>query len=199
MFGQKGWQYHPSVHQSSHCSCDKPVCLCGGRMELLSGWANCRIPGGDTWAGDRAPARGGWLWAKAACCFIAWVSGLICLARNSPEEAEVFAFLFLPWGKKPIKDYLWRVGACCSLPNNRVWETNMPSPNETDPQGERWSVSTLNWFEIVFLEFGEFGRIEGEGEGREEASELVGVFCCFLFGSIACGTVLAHLMAYHHC
>lgn len=173
------------------------LCLCGGRRRqdgISTGIAPLLNPGRCGLVQSRCEPGRGWLWAKAVCGFIAWVTLPILSAKKFTWKCRSFFFffscqLYLPW-QNPIVN---RMGACW-LSTNRYQVMGAKRQIRKVFIGLSLCLlvfmSTLNWFELVFLQISGSGGIEWEGESKEEASELV--FCCFLFSSFGCFTVLVN-------
>lgn len=79
----------------------------GGTMECLLQFVGVQIPEGrnGVWGQSPHESAGGWLGAKAVCCFLAWLSAL-----KPPEDAELLAFWFLPEMQCKKRNGLWQGG-----------------------------------------------------------------------------------------
>lgn len=166
--------------QSGRCSCDKPVSLwrqkeAGWNLH----WDSSTAESWEMWAG----AKSLWAWKRVAVSKGCVRLHSLSYSANTfskeihLEMQKLFFFfscqLYLPW-QNPIVS---RMGACW-LSTNRYQVMGAKRQIRKVFIGLSLcllvSMSTLNWFELVFLQISGSGGIEWEGEGKEEASELVG-------------------------
>lgn len=162
------------MHQSSCCGCDKAVCLCGAEEAPL-GLSDCHVPGGE---GQRrmAARKGRVLLYSLGLCANMFSKKLIWKGRG-------FLLVSFYLGKKPVKVYLCRMGACGLSTARYKWEAKREICKVFTGLILcllvcLWASQTdLKWY--VWKSVG-FGGIVWEGEGREEASELGFFFFFFL-------------------
>lgn len=127
-------------------------------MECLLEFVDIQIPEGNNGVWGQSPheSGGGWLGAKTASCFLAWLPAL-----NPPEEAELLAVWLLHLYKREMLVAGWVMCALAAHCQIRGQGTNVPRPNATDVQGVG-RMSTLNCWAIGFLGINTNGKYRVE-------------------------------------